>query len=94
MCVQCISLSGVALLSMGVALLSINHTHFSHRYEEAVPHVNMLYLGGTIGINRVALMLGAMKPVQDANVWKRLSLDMVNRKVYEVNKRILTYNHN
>ena len=66
------------------------HPFISRRYEEAVPHVNMLYLGGTIGINRIALMLGAMKPVQDINVWKRLSLDMVNRKVINY----YLYNHN
>ena len=52
-----------------------------HRYEEAVPHINMLYLGGTLGINRIALMFGLMKPVQDKEIMKRMTRDMINRKV-------------
>ena len=34
-----------------------------------------------MGVNRIALMLGAMKPVPDLNIAKRMSSEMVNRKV-------------
>ncbi len=43
----------------------------------------MLYLGGTLGINRIALMLGLMKPIQDKDIMKTITKEMINRKVRE-----------
>ena len=58
------------------------------RYKEVLLHVNVLYLSASLGLNRIALLTGLMKPVSDNRIVRVVSEDFIQRKVNSYNMKI------
>ncbi|XP_003385364.1 PREDICTED: uncharacterized protein LOC100631396 [Amphimedon queenslandica] len=75
--------AGLVLIDPLVETLFDNNSTWSqYWYNEVISHVRVLYLSSLIGINRIALLTGYIKPIENKKVVKIVSENIVNRRKY------------
>jgi pimeloyl-ACP methyl ester carboxylesterase len=72
---------GLILIDPMVESLFDNNSTWSHHwYDKALVQVNMLYLSSTIGLNRLGLITGLIKPIQDDKITKLVDENFISKK--------------